>query len=80
MRAPKQGAEQLWRDQPVMLSTGQPSTLAVWRANMAACLGENSPAVAFLDRKIEQEGPDEPVLSDESQTLYALTMIDRQER
>lgn len=60
------------------LSTGQSSTLGVWRANTAAMLGEDSAAVAFLDRKIEQQGADMAVLADERQTIQALLSIHAQ--
>lgn len=58
-----------------MLSTGEPSTLGVWREMTAALFGEESPAVAFLDAKIRDQGEDEPVISDERQLIHALGCI-----
>lgn len=58
-----------------LLSSGQPSTLGVWRQNSAALFGEDSPAVKFLDQKITEQGEDEPVIADERQTLFALGQL-----
>jgi len=58
------------------LSTGQPSTLAVWRLNLAELPGNHGRALAYLDRKIAQQGADEPVLSDERQVLAVLLAMD----
>ena len=52
------------------LSTGQPSTLGVWRDNMVALFGPASPAVVYLDKKIAEQGRDEPVIADERQALH----------
>jgi hypothetical protein len=39
--------------------------------------GPDSPAVAFLDKKIEESphGPDEPVIAHESQVVHLLLQI-----
>lgn len=60
-------------DAPI-LSTGQPSTLAVWRANAAMMFGEDSAAVEFLDWKIasDPDGKDAVVIAAESQMLLLL--------
>ena len=58
-----------------LLSTGQPSTLGVWRDMTFALLGEG-PAVQFLDEKIAEQGRDEPVLSDERQMILLLVTMD----
>jgi hypothetical protein len=63
-------------DAPV-LSTGQPSTLAVWRLNMAELPGNHGRALAYLDRKIAEQGADQPVIADESQVLMLLVAMDR---
>lgn len=57
-------------DDAPRLSTGQPSTLGVWRDLTAAVFGSDSPAVAFWDDKIAEQGRDEWVVSDETQTLW----------
>lgn len=44
------------------LSTGQPSTLGVYRDLTATAFGEDNYAIRFLDAKIEEQGRDEPVL------------------
>jgi len=62
----------------ITLSTGQPSTLGVWRANCAAMFGEDSPATAYLDDKIAEQGADMEVLADEGQMLHALIYLHRQ--
>jgi hypothetical protein len=54
------------------LSTGQPSTLAVWRLNMTELAGKHGRAIAYLDRKIAEQGADQPVIADERQVLQLL--------
>jgi len=60
-----------------VLSTGQPSTLAVWRELMTELAGNHGRAVAYLDRKIAEQGADQPVLADESQVLMLLVAMDQ---
>lgn len=59
------------------LSTGQASTLGNYRVMAVAVFGEDSPAVAFLGRKIAESpnGADEEVIADEGQVVYALGQI-----
>lgn len=57
------------------LSTGQDSTLGVWRDLTAATFGQDSPATAFLDAKIADQGRDEPVIQEERQVLYLLAQL-----
>jgi len=59
------------------LSTGEDSTLRVWRELTVAMFGENSPAVAFLDDKIKTnlKGDSDEVIMEESQCLQALGHI-----
>lgn len=59
---------------PPTLSTGQPSTLGVWRDLCAGILGADSPATEYFDRKIEEQGRDEPVLADETQVMALIGM------
>lgn len=60
-------------EQPVpMLSTGQPSTLANWHALCISFFGEESPATAFIKAKLDEQGPNEAVISDEGQLILAL--------
>jgi hypothetical protein len=56
------------------LSTGADSTLGNYRDLSAACFGENSPQVKFLDDKIQESaaGRYEEVIAAESQMLYLL--------
>lgn len=63
-----------------ILSTGEPSTLKVWRKLCAATFGEDSKSVKFLDDKIASSpnGEDEPVLASEVQLLQALAAIHKQ--
>lgn len=55
-----------------MLSTGQPSTLANWHALCVSFFGEKSPATEFIKAKLDEQGPNMAVLSDERQLLFAL--------
>lgn len=57
-----------------LMSTGQPSTLGNYRIMCAAIFGEESKAVEFLDRKIEDSpnGEDEEVIADEGQMVHLL--------
>lgn len=60
---------------PFLLSTGEPSTLGVYRKMTAALFGENSKATKFLDEKIADQGEDEPVVTDERQMIQLLGQI-----
>ena len=59
------------------LSTGQDSTLGVYRDLVATILGEASPATKYLDEKIADspKGRDEEVLADESQMLHLIKSL-----
>lgn len=59
------------------LSTGDDSTLASYRKLAAAFLGEESKAVAFLDKKIADSpnGSAEEVLADEGQMVHMLVSL-----
>ena len=57
------------------LSTGQPSTLGVWRDNCKA-FGLMK-AAAYFEDKIYAEGEDEPVLADESQVMVIVRELER---
>jgi len=52
-------------------------TLGYHRFFASFVFGEDSPAVAWLDKKIRESplGLDEPVLADESQVVYLLTEL-----
>jgi hypothetical protein len=58
-----------------MLSTGVPSTLGNWHALCQAMFGADSSATKFIKDKMDEQGPDEQVLSDEGQLLYALAQM-----
>jgi len=60
-----------------MMSTGVPSTLGNWYAMSKAFFGEDSKATLFLKEKMDAQGPNEEVISDEGQLLHALVMMDR---
>lgn len=49
-----------------------PSTLGEYREAVVALVGENNVAVAFLDRKIAEQGPNMEVLAPDSQMRYLL--------
>jgi hypothetical protein len=59
---------------PVLLSTGDLPTLGNYRLMCVAAFGEDSRAVAYLDRKIASEpgGAEELVLADETQMVWML--------
>ncbi len=59
-----------------ILSDGTPSTLGNWRA-FAVILGgrDPNPATKFLDKKIAQQGADEPVIAPESQMMFLITSL-----
>lgn len=59
------------------LSTGDDSTLANYRKLAAAVFGEDSKAVAFLDKKIEDSpnGDAEEVLVDEGQMIQMMASL-----
>lgn len=59
-----------------MLSTGVPSTLGNWYALCKATFGEESPATQLIKDKMDKQGPDEQVVSDERQLLYALVQME----
>lgn len=61
-------------DTPI-LSTGDPSTLKVWRQLCVFTFGEDSKAVKFLDEKIAEQGEDEPVLASEAGLLQTLAQL-----
>ncbi len=59
------------------LSTGQDSTLGEYRKLTVALLGEDSPAVKFLDERIAESssGEKDEVIAAESQMMYLLMNI-----
>jgi hypothetical protein len=60
------------------LSTGQPSTIRVWRALAVDMWGPDSPAVEFLDQvRTLGASPDDPVHLPERQMLAMLRAINR---
>jgi hypothetical protein len=72
------GRDEAGRSCP-MLTVGLPSTLGVWYDLTKATFGDDSPAVAFWQQKIDDhaKGRDEWVVSDEGQTLYLTGQIHR---
>lgn len=60
---------------PQLLSNGKLPTLANHRELALAAFGEDSKAIAFLDEKIKEQGPDELVLVDEQQMVHLLIGI-----
>lgn len=63
--------------EPYTLSTGQPSTLKNWYDLAHAAFGINSKATLLLKEKMDEQGPDEPVIAPEEQLLYALVGLHR---
>jgi hypothetical protein len=63
------------------LSTGQDSTLGEYRKLTVALLGEDSPAVKFLDERIAESsaGDKDEVIAAESQMVYLLMNIHQNE-
>lgn len=59
-----------------LMSTGVPSTLKNWHTITATFFGEDSAATKFIKDKMDEQGEDEAVLSDERQLIYALWQID----
>ncbi|MEE1914659.1 hypothetical protein ACET9R_18835 [Aeromonas veronii] len=59
------------------LSTGQDSTLGNYRIMAVAVFGQDSKAVAFLDKKIAESpnGVDEEVIVEESQAVSMLGQL-----
>lgn len=59
------------------LSTGQPSTLGSYLTNTKAVFGHNSPAVDWLQKKIDEShnGELEEVLADEGQMLMIIAQV-----
>lgn len=57
-----------------ILSTGQPSTLGVWRDNCKA-FGLMK-AAAYFEDKIYAEGEDEPVLAAENQVMALVRTLE----
>jgi hypothetical protein len=62
--------------EPVILSTGQPSTLRVWRELIVAIFGPDTIQAKFLDDKITKQGEDEEVIADERQFLFLLASLE----
>lgn len=62
------------------LSVGLDSTLGSYRELSRLTFGEDSKAVAYLDKKIAEQGADEEVIADESQMLALLASIHLGER
>ena len=61
-----------------VLSNGTLSTLGNWRKIAVVLGGDSSPATEFLDKKITEQGEDEPVITPESQMLYLIiSMIEK---
>ena len=62
------------------LSTGADATLGNYRKLASVIFGSTSPAVAFLDRKIQESpnGETEEVIQDEGQMIDALMTIHAQ--
>lgn len=60
-----------------LLSTGEPSTLGVYRKMASALFGLDSQAVTFLDQKIAEQGKDEKVIADERQMIQLLFQLHR---
>jgi len=60
------------------LSTGDDSTLGVWKKLVTATFG-SGPALDFINKKIQESphGEQEEVLADERQFLYALANMQR---
>lgn len=58
------------------LSTGQASTLGVWRDLTVSVFGAHSAQAQYFEKKIEEQGELEPVLADESQVLLMLASMD----
>ena len=56
-----------------MLSIGIPSTLGNWYEMCQAIFGPESKATAFIKEKVDAQGADMEVLSDEGQLLMALS-------
>ena len=50
-------------------------TLKDYRNLAKLTFGEDSKAVAYIDRKIDEQGEDEPVIQDDSQMLMLLHSI-----
>jgi hypothetical protein len=58
-----------------LLSTGEPSTLGVYRKMASALFGMDSKAVAFLDQKIIEQGEGEQVIANEGQMIQLLFQL-----
>lgn len=57
------------------LWSGDDSTLEAWREIARLAFGEESAAVKYLDKRIEQEGPGAEVTEDMSQMNLLLATI-----
>lgn len=57
------------------LSVGCDSTLGNYRNLAKTVFGEDSPAVEFLDSKIEKSSAEEEVIADEGQMVHMLTTL-----
>lgn len=62
-------------EQPVAISTGEPSTLGTYRKIAAALTGEDLPATKMLDQKIKEQGEDAEVIQHESQMLFLIVQM-----
>ena len=65
------------RNEMKKLSTGVDSTLAEYRDLSLIFFGKEGKAVAFLDEKIEKEGANQEVLTDEAQMIQLLHQINK---
>ena len=57
------------------MSVGMPSTLGNWHKMSSAVFGPDSRATEFLQKKIDEQGPDEEVIADEAQLIQVLVTI-----
>lgn len=66
-------------NEPPVLTTGQPSTLGVWRDNCARFWGEESASVKYFDTKIADSpnGRDEWLVADEHQMILVVWEMER---
>jgi len=61
----------------LQLSTGDPSTLGSYKKLAETLFGQESKAVAFLERKIEEYSGDLEIIITEAQMTYLLGCIHR---
>jgi len=57
------------------MSVGMPSTLENWHKMSKSLFGPDSRATAFLQKKIDEQGPQEEVIADEAQLIQVLVLI-----